>query len=97
MLLKVENVHVELGERDVLKNVSADFHPGALTGVIGPNGAGKTTLLRALAGILPIQAGKFRWTASPSKRSPEKKRPAAWAISPRDRSRRFPSAWTKLS
>ncbi len=65
MLLKVENVHVELGERDVLKNVSADFHPGALTGVIGPNGAGKTTLLRALAGILPIQAGKISLDGKP--------------------------------
>ena len=41
MMLNMQNVSVELGERDVLKNVSADFHPGALTGVIGPNGAGQ--------------------------------------------------------
>ena len=65
MLLNMQNVSVELGERDVLKNVSADFHPGALTGVIGPNGAGKTTLLRALAGILPIQAGKISLDGKP--------------------------------
>ena len=65
MMLNMQNVSVELGERDVLKNVSADFHPGALTGVIGPNGAGKTTLLRALAGILPIQAGEISLDGKP--------------------------------
>lgn len=59
MLLQVKNARVQLGGRDVLRNVSMDFPPGALTGVIGPNGAGKTTLLRALAGVLPIQAGKI--------------------------------------
>ena len=65
MLLNMQNVSVELGERDVIKGVSADFHPGALTGVIGPNGAGKTTLLRALAGILPIQAGEISLDGEP--------------------------------
>ncbi len=65
MLLKVENAYVELGERDVIKGVSADFHPGALTGVIGPNGAGKTTLLRALAGLLPVKAGSISLDGQP--------------------------------
>ena len=65
MMLNMQNVSVELGERDVIKGVSADFHPGALTGVIGPNGAGKTTLLRALAGILPIQAGEISLDGEP--------------------------------
>ena len=65
MMLNMQNVSVELGERDVLKNVSADFHPGALTGVIGPNGAGKTTLLRALAGLLPVKAGHISLEGEP--------------------------------
>ena len=29
-------------------------------GVVGPNGAGKTTLLRALAGLLPLDAGRIQ-------------------------------------
>jgi molybdate transport system ATP-binding protein len=31
---------------------------GTTTAVLGPNGAGKTTLLRALAGLLPVGAGR---------------------------------------
>ncbi len=57
MRLRMECARIALGEREVLRDVSADFRPGALTGVIGPNGSGKTTLLRALAGLLPMRAG----------------------------------------
>jgi len=33
---------------------------GQVLGVLGPNGAGKTTVLRALAGLLPLDAGHLR-------------------------------------
>lgn len=65
MLLSVENARVELGGRDVLKGVSADFRPGALTGVIGANGAGKTTLLRALASLVPLKNGRISLDGEP--------------------------------
>ncbi len=29
--------------------------------VLGPNGAGKTTLLHAIAGVVPIDAGRIEW------------------------------------
>jgi molybdate transport system ATP-binding protein len=32
---------------------------GEVLAVVGPNGAGKTTLLRALAGLLPLRAGRI--------------------------------------
>ncbi|MGB7980483.1 MAG: ABC transporter ATP-binding protein [Candidatus Nanopelagicales bacterium] len=36
------------------------FHaaPGEVLGVLGPNGSGKSTLLRALAGLVPLRAGR---------------------------------------
>src|SRR5438552_3517667 len=38
------------GGREVLKDISLSFLPGAKIGVLGPNGAGKSTLLRIMAG-----------------------------------------------
>jgi len=56
------------GEREALRGVSFEAHPGELVAVIGPNGAGKTTLLSILAGILPadrgevaVEAGEVGW------------------------------------
>ena len=37
--------------REILKNISLAFYPGAKIGVIGGNGAGKSTLLRIMAGV----------------------------------------------
>ncbi len=39
------------GGREVLKDVSLSFFPGAKIGIIGPNGAGKSTLLKIMAQI----------------------------------------------
>src|SRR5437764_11927795 len=38
------------GGREVLKDISLSFLPGAKIGVLGPNGAGKSTLLKIMAG-----------------------------------------------
>jgi energy-dependent translational throttle protein EttA len=38
-------------DREVLKDITLAFLPGAKIGVLGPNGAGKSTLLRIMAGI----------------------------------------------
>lgn len=65
MRLEAENIIVELGEREVLKGVSASFQPDALTGVIGANGAGKTTLLRALAGLVAPKSGRISLEGAP--------------------------------
>ncbi|MEY2407069.1 MAG: energy-dependent translational throttle protein EttA [Acidimicrobiaceae bacterium] len=38
-------------DKDVLKDISLSFYPGAKIGVIGANGSGKSSLLRIMAGI----------------------------------------------
>ena len=59
--LCVDEVAVSRGGRVVLRGVSFDLGPGEAVRVTGPNGAGKSTLLRALAGLLPLAAGKVNW------------------------------------
>ena len=49
------DVQLRLGALDL--DVHLDAPDGETVAVLGPNGAGKTTLLRALAGLVPIDAG----------------------------------------
>jgi energy-dependent translational throttle protein EttA len=44
-------------ERQVLRDISLSFLPGAKIGVLGPNGAGKSTLLRIMAGLDEVSNG----------------------------------------
>jgi ATP-binding cassette ChvD family protein len=50
------------GGKEVLKNVTLAFFPGAKIGVLGPNGAGKSTLLKIMAGIDHDYSGEA-WAA----------------------------------
>ena len=50
------------GGREVLKDITLAFFPGAKIGVIGGNGAGKSTLLRMMAG-LETECGGDAWAA----------------------------------
>jgi len=47
-------------KREILKNISLSFFPGAKIGVLGLNGAGKSTLLRIRAGVDPEFDGEAR-------------------------------------
>src|SRR4030081_3886716 len=38
-------------DKEVLKDITLAFYPGAKIGVLGPNGAGKSSLLRIMAGV----------------------------------------------
>ncbi len=49
-------------DREVLKDITLAFYPGAKIGVIGANGAGKSSLLRIMAGVDDGFTGEARLT-----------------------------------
>ncbi len=49
-------------DREVLKDITLAFYPGAKIGVIGPNGSGKSSLLRIMAGLDQEFTGDARLT-----------------------------------
>ena len=59
MKLEVENLAVNLGNKDIVKNVSLDVEKGEFVGIIGPNGSGKSTILKTLYKILKAKNGQI--------------------------------------
>jgi branched-chain amino acid transport system ATP-binding protein len=53
-----EGLSLDLGGREVLRNISLDLREGEVLGIIGPNGAGKTSLLEILSGRYRPKTGK---------------------------------------
>ena len=51
-------------DREVLKDITLAFFPGAKIGVIGHNGSGKSTLLRIMAGVDDGYTGEARLAPS---------------------------------
>ena len=49
-------------DRDILKDITLSFFPGAKIGVIGGNGAGKSSILKIMAGVDTEYTGEARLT-----------------------------------
>jgi len=49
-MLKIENLHVSVAGKEILKGLSLELAPGQVHAIMGPNGAGKSTLGNVLAG-----------------------------------------------
>ena len=50
MLLEIKDLHVNVGDKEILKGLSLSMKKGEIHAVMGPNGAGKSTLSNVLAG-----------------------------------------------
>jgi zinc/manganese transport system ATP-binding protein len=59
-VIELDHATFNVGDRQVLADISLAIKPGEFIGVLGPNGAGKTTLMRAILGLLPPAAGDIR-------------------------------------
>jgi Fe-S cluster assembly ATP-binding protein len=49
-MLNIENLHVRVGDTEILKGLSLRVKAGEVHAIMGPNGAGKSTLGNVLAG-----------------------------------------------
>lgn len=58
-MFTVRDLNFSYATKPLLRNVSLDIAPGAITVLIGPSGTGKTTLLRCLALLERPQSGEI--------------------------------------
>ncbi|HPX72624.1 MAG: ABC transporter ATP-binding protein [Methanoregulaceae archaeon] len=60
-MLDIQDLHVEIGGREVLHDINLQIGEGETHVLMGPNGSGKTTLLRAIMGFagLTITEGRI--------------------------------------
>lgn len=59
MLLSLNNITFEFGERTLFSNASWHIYPGERIGLVGQNGAGKSTLLKVLTGEYTVSEGQL--------------------------------------
>ncbi len=58
-MLEVQNINIDYGESEIVKDVSFTLRNGEILAVLGANGAGKTTLLKSLNAGLPVATGEI--------------------------------------
>ncbi|MDE2428522.1 MAG: ABC transporter ATP-binding protein [Burkholderiales bacterium] len=57
--MHILDLHLQIGQRHLLRHLNWQIHAGECWCIIGRNGAGKSTLLRTLAGLRPADGGQI--------------------------------------
>lgn len=63
--LQITNIHVDVGSKKLLDNISFHVPKGSIVCLQGHNGAGKSTLLRLICGLYPEYTGQIAWNGQP--------------------------------
>lgn len=58
ILVDINKMHFERGDRVIYDSISMQVQKGAITAVMGPSGIGKTTLLKLIGGQLTPESGE---------------------------------------
>ncbi len=57
--IRVKELHVNYGEKEIIRNISFQVDDGEIVTIIGPNGSGKSTILKAISRCLKPVKGKI--------------------------------------
>ncbi|MFH8985874.1 ATP-binding cassette domain-containing protein [Streptomyces varsoviensis] len=68
--IELRAARVRYGALEALHGVDLAVPAGLMTVLVGRNGAGRTTALRALAGVVPLAAGRVVWRGEDVTRLP---------------------------
>ncbi|MDY0278242.1 MAG: phosphate ABC transporter ATP-binding protein [Acholeplasma sp.] len=58
-ILKINNLFVNYGDKEIIKDISMNIKRNKITAIIGPSGCGKSTLLTSLNLMLEVNGGNF--------------------------------------
>lgn len=58
-ILKLDNLKMNYGSKEVLKGINLEVHRGEIVGYIGANGAGKSTTIKIILGLLTPTSGSI--------------------------------------
>ena len=58
-ILKLENVSLSFGNRQILQNINFEINKGEIFGMLGPNGVGKSTIFNLVTGLISPEKGSI--------------------------------------
>ena len=58
-ILKLENVSLSFGNRQILENINFEINKGEIFGMLGPNGVGKSTIFNLVTGLISPEKGSI--------------------------------------